>query len=131
MLQRNDGPAQIAAPARDLIKDARPKRSYSRFFVPNSAKIYPSILTEFLQNSHFSLIFIFKFLPSEAPKHKAKHRKWLACLAKQLRPRLGGLHRRLHERLQVKPSQTFVSGPASRVKPVLKPSAAYTGKVKS
>ena len=84
MLQRNDGPAQIAAPARDLIKDARPKRSYSRFFVPNSAKIYPSILTEFLQNSHFSLIFIFKFLPSEAPKHKAKHRKWLACLAKQL-----------------------------------------------
>ena len=43
---------------------------------------------------------------------------------------LGGLHRRLHERLQVKPSQTFVLGPASRVKPVLKPSAAYTGKVK-
>jgi len=35
---------------------------------------------------------------------------------------LGGLH--------VKPSQTFVSGPASHVKPVLKPSAAYTGKVK-
>ena len=43
---------------------------------------------------------------------------------------LGGLHRRLHERLQVKPSQMFVLGPASRVKPVLKPSAAYTGKVK-
>ena len=48
----------------------------------------------------------------------------------RLWPRLGGLHRRLHERLQVKPSQTFVSGPASRVKPVLKPSAAYTVKVK-
>ena len=45
-------------------------------------------------------------------------------LRKLIRPRLGGFLQRLHERLQVKPSQTFV------VKLVLKPSAAYTGKVK-
>ena len=57
-----------------------------------------------------------------------------------LRPSAGGLSSRaraslrllgeLHERLHVKPSQTFVLGPVSHVKPVLKPSAAYTGKVK-
>ena len=37
---------------------------------------------------------------------------YLSCphnlLELQLSPRLGGLHERLHERLQVKPSQTFV-----------------------
>ena len=44
----------------------------------------------------------------------------------EVRPRLARLLGGLH----VKPSQTFVSGPASHVKPVLKPSAAYTGKVK-
>ena len=41
-----------------------------------------------------------------------------------------GFHRRLHERLQVKPSQTFVLGLASHMKSVLKPSAVYTVKVK-
>ena len=46
------------------------------------------------------------------------------------RPRLAMLLGGLHERLHVKPSQTFVSVPASHVKPVLKLSAAYTGKVK-
>jgi hypothetical protein len=60
----------------------------------------------------------------------ASHPRQLPRAGHVLWPRLGGLHRRLHERLQVKPSQTFVLGPASRVKPVLKPSAAYTGKVK-
>jgi hypothetical protein len=50
---------------------------------------------------------------------------------RRIRPRLGGLHRRFHERLQVKPSQTFILGSASRVKSVLKLSAVYTGKVKS
>ena len=48
----------------------------------------------------------------------------------RLRPRLARLLRGLHEQLHVKLFQTFVSGSASHVKPVLKPSTAYTGKVK-